>query len=218
MFGGAGNDTLSANGGSASAWPAWKATTPTTSPAARPTRRVTLNDLATFGQNHAPDRQPDAGINTILFPGVTTGITLDLSNTSPGAELADRPGQAQHGRARHHAVADRAVPERRRHAGQRLDPGDAVDQRARRRHGGNDTLVGGSGPATLVAGSGNDPWWPARAAPPSASPTAAASAATPSTRRPATALNTLDFSQFGGPVDAQPRLRPRRRRSAARPA
>ena len=86
MFGGAGNDTLSANGGSGIGLAGVQGnnTYAVTGSAANPVS-VTLNDLATFGQSLPQDDGLTTGVNTILFPSVTSGITLDLSNASAGA-------------------------------------------------------------------------------------------------------------------------------------
>ena len=137
-------------------------TTSTTSSARSRPPSTTSN---TFGQNQPQTDSLTPGINTIAFPGLTTGITLDLSNTSPGPvpKSPTRPGPAADGRAGHRPVAHRTVPERHRHPGERFHQGRRLNQRARwrrrqrharRRHRPGHAFVAGSGNDSLVAGSG----------------------------------------------------------------
>jgi Ca2+-binding RTX toxin-like protein len=159
MFGGAGNDVLVASGGSnlhlygLEGDNLYQITGSAEDPVS-----VALNDLGTFGKGVGTTEGRTLGINTIIFVGVTTGIQLDLSNTSAGA-LPTNPG-------------DPGTP-------QEVAPGvtlsltglfqnvfgtegnDQIKGNASANllwggFGGNDTLIGGTGAATLVAGSGDD--------------------------------------------------------------
>ena len=115
---------------------------------------ATLNDLATFGQNQSETDSQSLGINTIRFPGVLDGITLDLSNASAGAvPTADQQQAVAPG------ITLALIGQFQNVVGTPGDDyikGDASSNVLDGGGTGNDTLVGGSGPVTLLAGSGND--------------------------------------------------------------
>ena len=200
MFGGAGNDTLSANGGTGIGLyglegnNVYNIVGPIT---------VALNDLGTFGQQQPQTDSLTPGINTIAFPGLTTGITLDLSNTSPGPAPLLPPTRASRRRSRP-ASPCRSPGNSRTSSARRGTTGFTAARATNVLDGGgsgNDTLVAGTGPATLVAGSGNDSLVAGTGGTTFRFAGARATSATsPSIRRPADVLNMLDFSQFGGPV------------------
>src|SRR5262249_599372 len=85
MVGGSGNDTLSATGGTAVAMGGLQGNNTYLSPgdASHPLS-ATLDDLATFGQDLPQTDGQTPGVNTIEFPGVAGGISLDLGNASSG--------------------------------------------------------------------------------------------------------------------------------------
>jgi Ca2+-binding RTX toxin-like protein len=197
LVGGAGNDTLTAVGGTAIGLYGLDGDNlyEITGRAADPID-VALNDLGTFGMGIATSDGASEGRNTISFPGVTTGITLDLSNASAGTTPA--PAQQQ-------SVAP-GITLSLTGLFQNVigTPGDDAitgNDAANVLQGGNgnDTLTAGTGPATLVAGAGNDVL--------NGSPsgtvyrfagTGLGSATINSSS--ATVDDTLDFAQLGGPV------------------
>jgi Ca2+-binding RTX toxin-like protein len=196
LIGGAGNDTLAAVGGTNIALfglngnNVFELTGTPDNPLS-----VALNDLATFGQQQPQTDSLTQGINTILFPGVTSGIRLDLSNTSAGTDITTAqlqqvaPGLTVSLTGQFQNVVGTA--------GNNWIKGDA-SANVLTAGSGNDTLIGNTGPATLVAGSGSDLLvagsggtdfqFGSRFGSDTIDPPAGSE------------VNTLDFSRFGGPV------------------
>ncbi|HUY32931.1 MAG TPA: PKD domain-containing protein [Pirellulales bacterium] len=197
VYGGAGNDTLLAAGGTNIALYGLEGdnTYQVTGSAADPVS-VSLNDLNAFGQSQAVADGPTPGVNTIVFPGVSAGITLDLSNASNGAAITPAetqqvaPGITLSITGQFNNVV--GTP------GNDFIRGDGVSNVLSGGATGNDTLVGGSGPATLVAGSGNDSLVAGTGGTTFQFPSGSGGNVT--IDPPTPAANTLDFSQFGGPV------------------
>jgi Ca2+-binding RTX toxin-like protein len=198
QFGGNGNDTLSADGGTADMMAGLEGyNVYEVSDSSGQPMSITLDDLATFGQNQASTDSQTQGINTILFPGVSS-ITLDLSNASAGTAPTASEMQAV---ATNITLAligqfnNVDAP-----SGNNYIHGDAVTN-VLQGDGGNDTLVGGSGPVTLIPGSGNDSLVAGTGG------TTFKFAGNPSNfgtdiiDPPAgTVINALDFSHFDAPV------------------
>jgi Ca2+-binding RTX toxin-like protein len=200
LFGGSGNDSLSANGGSAIGLAGLQGnnTYAVTGSAANPIT-VTLNDLATFGQSLPQEDGLTPGINTIHFPGVTGGITLDLSNASAGAA----PTAAQQQQVVPGAITVTLVGQFQNVVGtpgSDFIKGDSSANVLSGGTGGNDTLVGGSGPATLVAGSGNDSLAAGTGGTTFQFPDLPTFGSDTIDPPSGSGINLLDFSQFGGPV------------------
>ncbi|MGH7193625.1 MAG: hypothetical protein ACREJM_08850, partial [Candidatus Saccharimonadales bacterium] len=197
LFGGSGNDTLSTSGGTQVELTGEAGDNTyvlggsgdSTQPAS-----VTLDDVDTFGATQSQTDGQSPGINTIEFAG-EQGVRLDLSQASTGDASSDPPVQMVAGDLNVSLIG----PFQNVYG----TPGnDYLHGNASANllvaGGGNDTLVSGSGPATLVAGSGND---------------SLVSGSGGTTFRfsgnqfgsdvidpPAPTSNTLDFSQYGGPV------------------
>ncbi len=157
MFGGAGNDTLSATGGSVSMDGKNGNNTYQVSGSLAHPIAVTINTLATTGQNVAQDDSQSNAINTLEFPGIgrpgSPGIDLNLGNASTGPAITSSqmqtvaPGvvlaitgtfQQVDGTAGNDTIISGS--------GNTNINGE----------GGNDLLAGGSGNTTVTAGSGND--------------------------------------------------------------
>jgi hypothetical protein len=154
VMGGGGDDTLSAAGGtgiSLSGLDGDNLYQLTGTPA--DPLDVALDDLGTFGVALPQIDGFSDGVNTLAFSGVTSGITLDLSNASlgtvpgPSQEQQVAPGLTLSLTGYFQNVI--GTPGANWIKG---DPASNVLQG----QGGNDTLIAGSGPATLVAGSGSD--------------------------------------------------------------
>ena len=154
VMGGAGNDTLSAAGGTGISLSGLDGNNlyQLTGTPADPLD-VALNDLGTFGVALPQNDSFSDGVNTIAFPGVASGITLDLSNVSIGPV----PGPAQEQQVAPGLTLSLTgyfqnvigTP------GNNWIEGDPAAD-SLQGQGGNDTLIAGSGAATLVAGSGSD--------------------------------------------------------------
>ena len=158
---------------------------------------MALNDLATYGTDQPQTDSTSNGTDTILFPGVTAGIHIDLSDSSPGT--VSTPAEQQQ-------VAAGLVVSltgtfqnvvgtpgndwiKASSSGVFLDGGGL----------GNDTLIGDSGPVTLVAGSGNDSLVAGTGG--TTFRFAGSNFGNDLIDPPVNSgLNTLDFSQFNGPV------------------
>jgi Ca2+-binding RTX toxin-like protein len=154
VVGGGGDDTLSASGGTGIRLSGLDGNNlyQLTGTPADPLD-VALNDLGTFGSTVVSDDGTSDGINTVAFPGVASGITLDLSDAS----LGPTPGPQQQ-----QQVAPGLTLSLTGYfqnvvgtAGANSIKGDPAAN-VLQGQGGNDTLLGGSGPATLVAGNGGD--------------------------------------------------------------
>ncbi len=197
MFGGAGNDTINATGGNGvSIYGQQGNNIYNISGSLSDPIVVSINTLATFGQNVAQDDSQTTGVNTIEFPGVASGIHLDLSNAStgtaitPGEEQAVAPGiTLSLTGTLQDVVGTSGADSITAGAGNTTINGG----------GGNDTLIGGSGDTTLLAGTGNDSLVAGTG---NTSFVFNAGSAGADTIDPpaATGVNTLDFSQFGGAV------------------
>jgi Ca2+-binding RTX toxin-like protein len=206
MFGGAGNDTMTANGGTGIGLyglqgnNVYRIIGPIT---------VSLNDLGTFGQGQAQTDGPTPGVNTIVFPGLTRGITLDLSNTSPGPipVLPSDPGQPQvvaTDNLNHPFITLSLIGQFQNVVGTPGNDwihGDASSNVLAGGGTGNDTLIGGSGPATMVAGSGTDSLVAGSGGTTFRFAGAPGNFGNVIIDPPAgNVMNALDFSAFGGPV------------------
>jgi len=197
VTGGGGNDTLSAAGGTGISLNGLDGDNlyQLTGTPADPLD-VALNDLGTFGAAIASTDGSSDGINTMAFPGVTSGITLDLSNASLGTVPgAGQVQQAAPGLSLSLTGFFQNV------VGTTGDNWIKGDQAANvlQGQGANDTLVAGSGPATLVAGSGNDVLMGGSGG---TTYRFAGTGLGSVTVVPASDASddTLDFSQLGGPV------------------
>ncbi len=183
VLGGGGNDTLSAIGGTNIALyglagnNTYLISATTSNPLT-----ASVNTLATFGQQQPQTDGQTTAVNTLQFAGITVGININLGNTSNGAVPVDTtdPGQPQ--------TVTPFITLSLTGEFQKVIGGS-----------GSDTIVAGSGPTTLVAGSGDD--------------SLVAGSGGTTFQFPGTnfhtvtidppvgsGLNTLDFSQFGGPV------------------
>ncbi len=118
---------------------------------------VALNDLYTVGLNQQLNDNANPGVNTIEFPGVTDGITLDLSNTAlvAGENFVQNVAVDPNTHTPYIQIALTGLfQDVLGTPGPSKITGDAADNFLEGQ-GNNDTLLGGSGPATLMAGSGN---------------------------------------------------------------
>ncbi len=197
MFGGAGNDTINASGGNGvSIYGQQGDNIYNISGSLSDPILVSINTLATFGQNVAQDDSQTTGVNTIEFPGVTSGIHLDLSNASTGTAITPAEEQAvapgitlSLTGTLQDVVGTSGADSITAGAGNTTINGG----------GGNDTLIGGSGDTTLLAGAGNDSLVAGTGNTSFVFNTGSAGVDTIDPLA-ATGVNTLDFAQFGGAV------------------
>jgi hypothetical protein len=197
LMGGGGDDTLSAAGGTGISLSGLDGNNlyQLTGTPADPLD-VALNDLGTFGVSLPQIDGFSDGVNTLAFPGVTSGITLDLSNASLGAV----PGLSQEQQVAPGLTLSLTgyfqnvigTPGANWIKG---DPASNVLQG----QGGNDTLIAGSGPATLVARDGSDVLMggPGGTIYSFAGTNLGSVTVVPASN---TSNDTLDFSQLGGGV------------------
>ncbi len=153
-MGGAGNDTLSAAGGTGISLNGLDGDNlyQLTGTPADPLD-VALNDLGTFGVALPQIDGFSDGVNTIAFPGVSSGITLDLSNASLGT--VPGPAQEQQVAAGLTLSLTGYFQNVIGTTGANWIEGDPAANMLQGQ-GGSDTLIAGTGPATLVAGQGSD--------------------------------------------------------------
>ena len=198
LFGGAGNDTLGTAGGShielageaGNNLYVLAGSGDSNNPAS-----VTLNNLDAFGASQADSDAIATGTNTISFASNVSGVSLNLGQTGDGSTGSTVPvqqvtadlqlslvGQFQNaiGTAGNDSIVGGSGPSE-------ITAG-----------GGNDTLAGGSGPATLVAGGGNDSLVASTGG--TTFKFAGSQFGSDLIDPPGGTNNSLDFSQFGGPV------------------
>src|SRR4029077_15307635 len=159
MFGGAGNDIMVASGGSSLHLYGLEGDNlyEITGDASHPVS-AEFNDLATFGKSIAGTDGQTMGVNTIVFINVTTGVHIDLSNASAGAVPTNfgDPGTPQNIAPGITLSLTGQFQNVVGTVGNDYIKGNASSNFLWGGLGGTDTLVGGAGPATLTAGSGDD--------------------------------------------------------------
>ncbi|HVX14299.1 MAG TPA: MBG domain-containing protein [Pirellulales bacterium] len=156
---------------------------------------VTLDDVDTYGVDQADSDAIVSGTNTIEFGDRESSVSLDLGLAGAGLANQDVPlqqvtsdlslsliGQFQNviGTAGNDSIVGGS--------GHNILYGGS----------GEATLVGGSGPATLVAGTGND--WLGAGTGGTTFRFSGSQFGSDTVDPPGGPDNTLDFSQFGGPV------------------
>jgi Ca2+-binding RTX toxin-like protein len=195
LVGGSGNDTLSANGGTAIVLAGLDGDN---TYELSGNVSATLNALSTFGQSLPSIDSLSQALNTILFPGMAGGVHLDLSNSSQGT--APTAAQIQNVAPGMNLALVGLFQNVVGGAGNNWIHGNASDNLLQGGGAGNDTLLGGSGSATLLAGSGNDSLVGGSGGTVYrfAGSSFGSDTVSPSS---STSNDTLDFSQFGGPVN-----------------
>ncbi|HWB13177.1 MAG TPA: PKD domain-containing protein [Pirellulales bacterium] len=196
LFGGSGDDTVGTAGGANVELAAgggnnvYQVSGPSSQSAP-----IVLNDLATFADSQADTDSQLPGTNTITFGPGEFAASLNLANAGNGDAGTSLPvqqvtsdlwlalvGQFQNvvGTPGNDSISGNSGPNV-------LTGGS-----------GNDTLMGGSGSATLVAGSGNDSLLAGSGG--TTFEFKGSSFGSDTIDPPGGTDNTLDFSQFGGPV------------------